>query len=249
MGLVLVTGATGMLGRAVVPELQRIGMRVRATSRSPRVASEGGPEWVVADFTTGEGVERAVEGVETVVHLAAAPYKGRYTEKVEVDGTKRLLDATDAHVVYVSIVGVDRVPWGYFRTKLKAEELLRGRASIIRSTQFFPFVDRALRFMAKTGVMVMDPGIRAQPVDVDDVARRLGERIAQGPSGTIEEFGGPQVLATDEAMRHWLSANGKRRPILRLRMPGKLGAAFRSGALTTTAQPAGTKTWWEFLTT
>jgi len=237
-----------MLGKAVVPELWRNGMHVRATSRKPR-GSNDGIEWVVADFTKGQGVREAVEGVDTVVHLAAAPYKGRYTEKVEVDGTRRLLEAAPtAHIVYVSIVGVDQVPWGYFRTKLLAEELLlRANASIIRSTQFFPFVDRALRFMARTGVMVMDPGIRAQPVDVHDVARRVYEQVEYGPSGSIEEFGGPEVLAPDEAMRQWLAAKGKRRPILKVRIPGKLGRAFRDGCLTTVAKPTGTKTWREYL--
>jgi len=246
---ILVTGATGMLGQAVVPELLRRDVQVRATSRRPRASSDG-VEWRVADFTTGEGVTAAVEEVDTVIHLAAAPYKGRYTDKVEVDGTKRLLQATtEAHIIYVSIVGVDRVPWGYFRTKLKAEALLKDnpRVSIIRATQFFPFMERPLRLMAKLGVMVMDPGIKAQPVDVREVAQRVCQRVEDGPSGTIEEFGGPEILDTEAAMRQWLAAKGKRRPILRVRMPGRLGRAFRDGGLTTRAVPRGITTWQDYL--
>ena len=246
------TGATGMLGRAVVPELLHRNMQVRAASRKPR-GSNDGVEWVVADFTTGEGVERAVQNVDAVVHLAAAPYKGGYTEKVEVNGTERLLRAApDAHIVYVSIVGVDRVPWGYFKTKLKAEALLRDNphVSIIRATQFFPFMERPLRLMARLGVMVMDPGIKAQPVDVHEVARRVCDRVEQGPSGSIEEFGGPEILDTESAMRQWLHAKGKRRPILRVKLPGKLGRAFREGGMTTpaaTSADRGRRTWREYL--
>jgi uncharacterized protein YbjT (DUF2867 family) len=243
-----VTGASGMLGRAVVPELLRRNLEVRAASRRPH-ESKNGVEWVVADVVTGEGVRKAVAGVGTVIHLAAAPYKGRYTENVEVDGTKRLLrEAPQAHIIYVSIVGVNRVPWGYFRTKLKAEEVLKNRpnVSIIRATQFFGFTERPLRLMAKLGIMVVDPGIKAQPVDVHEVAQRVCERVEQGPSGGIEEFGGPEILDTEVAMRQWLHAKGMRRPILRVKLPGRLGRAFREGGLTTPVK-AGTKTWQEYL--
>jgi uncharacterized protein YbjT (DUF2867 family) len=243
-----VTGATGMLGRAVLPELLRRDMQVRAASRRPRPPGDG-IEWVVADVVTGDGLQEAVEGVDTVIHLAAAAYKGRYTERVEVEGTGRLLEATaTAHIIYVSIVGVDRVPWGYFKTKLKTEALLKDdpRVSIIRATQFFPFLERPLRLMAGFGVMVMDPGIKAQPVDVHDVARRVCDQVEQGPSGGIEDFGGPEILDAERAMQEWLRAKGKRRPILRVKMPGRLGRAFREGGLTTPAKK-GTKKWVEYL--
>ncbi|MFC7715625.1 SDR family oxidoreductase [Nonomuraea recticatena] len=120
MRRILVTGATGRLGVATVRRLTERGFEVRAVSRRPR---EGAVEWVVADLATGEGVAAAVEGVEAVVHLAAAPYKGRYTDRVELDGTRALVDAAAKagvrHLLYVSIVGVEAVPWGYFMTKLK----------------------------------------------------------------------------------------------------------------------------------
>lgn len=233
-----------MLGRAVVPELLNRNMHVRAASRSPR-RSDDGVEWVVADVVTGEGVSDAVDGIDAVIHLAAAPYKGRYTERVEVDGTARLLEAApNAHIVYVSIVGIDKVPWGYFKTKLKAEDLLKGdpRVSIIRATQFFEFVERPLRLMARLGVMVVDPGIKAQPVDVHDVAREVCDRVERGPSGGMEEFGGPEILDAATALRQWLSAKGMRRPVLKVRLPGKAGRAFRAGGLTTWAD-RGRKTW------
>jgi uncharacterized protein YbjT (DUF2867 family) len=236
-----------MLGQAVVPELLRRNMPVRAASRRPRRSGDG-VEWVVADVVTGDGLNQALEGVDAVIHLAAAPYKGRYTERVEVDGTRRLLQATDAHIIYVSIVGADRVPWGYFKTKLKAEALLEGRpnVSIIRATQFFPFMERPLRLMAKLRVMVMDPGIKAQPVDVHEVARRVCDQVELGPSGAVEDFGGPEILDTEMAMRQWLQAKGIRRPVLRVKLPGKLGRAFREGGLTTSAA-RGRTTWREYL--
>ncbi|WP_026360775.1 SDR family oxidoreductase [Amycolatopsis nigrescens] len=251
---VLVTGATGRVGKVLVPALVKAGHQVRAMSRRSR--PESGPvEWVVADLTTGDGLTAALVDVQAVVHLASAPYKGRYTGKVEVGGTERLLAAAGRagveHLIYTSIVGADQVPWGYFKTKVRAEEIVRAAPvpwTILRATQFHDLFDLALGGMSKLGVLIADPGVDGQTVDVRDVAERLLDQLERGPSERIEEFGGPEVLPMDAAARQWLRATGKRRPVLRLRLPGKLGRAFRGGHLVTEVRPAGTVTWARFLT-
>nr|WP_055506251.1 NAD(P)H-binding protein [Nonomuraea pusilla] len=253
MTRVLVTGASGRLGRAVVDVLAGQGYEVRAASRAARNA--GGPvRWVVADLVTGRGVAEAVDGVDAVVHLASAPYKGRYTAQVEIDGTRGLLraarEAGVGHVLYVSIVGADRVPWGYYRVKLRGEEVVRAGGvpwTILRATQFHGFVEQGLAALARPGFLVVDPAIPAQPVDVRDVAARLEGLLRLGPSRTVEEFGGPEVLTLGEAAETWLRARGRRRPVLRVRLPGPLGRAFRAGHLVTAARPTGTITWREYL--
>lgn len=253
MTSVLVTGGSGRLGRAVLERLVEAGYEVRATSRSPR-GPAGGVRWVVADLTTGRGLAEAVAGADAIVHLASAPYKGRYTRRVELDGTSALLTAAREagvrHVVYTSIVGADQVPWGYFRTKVRAERLIRDGGvpwTILRATQFHEFVEQALRGMARLGVVVADPGVPAQPVDVRDVARHLVSLVERGPGQEIENFGGPEVMTMAQAAERWLRARGLRRWVLRVRLPGTLGRAFRAGHLTTKAQPAGQITWGEYL--
>ncbi|MEV4477497.1 NAD(P)H-binding protein [Nonomuraea sp. NPDC049504] len=247
------TGGSGRLGRVVLEKLVGAGYDVRAASRVPRAAA-GDVRWVVADLTTGAGVAEAVSGADVVLHLASAPYKGRYTRRVELDGTAALLRAARAagvrHLVYVSIVGVDRVPWGYFRTKVRAERLVRDDGvpwTILRATQFHEFVAAGLKGMAGFGFMVVDPGVPMQSVDVRDVAGRLLALVARGPGGTIEEYGGPEVLTMEDAVRRWQRARGLRRPVLRLRLPGASGRAFRAGHLTTEAHPRGTITWDDYL--
>ncbi|RKN44867.1 SDR family oxidoreductase [Streptomyces hoynatensis] len=259
---VLVTGASGRLGTALLPRLAEGGWTVRAMSRRERQEGAGagrdpgagGVEWVRADLATGAGVEAALRGADAVVHLAAAPYRGRYTARVEVAGTERLLAAAAAagvgHVLYTSIVGCDRVPWGYFRTKAAAESVLAGGGvpwSVLRATQFHSFLDRVLTLGARGGLLVADRRIPAQPVDVAEVAARLAERVADGPSGAVEDFAGPEVLGMEEAARQWLEARGKRRPVLRVRVPGGLGRAFRAGHLTNEAAPTGRVTWRSYL--
>ncbi|WP_223167848.1 SDR family oxidoreductase [Nonomuraea sp. SYSU D8015] len=249
----LVTGGSGRLGRVVVERLVEAGFEVRAASRSAR-APGGGVRWVAADLTTGRGLAEAVAGADAVVHLASAPYKGRYTLRVELDGTSALLaaarEAGVGHILYTSIVGTDRVPWGYFRTKVRAERLIQEGGvpwTILRATQFHEFIEQALRGMARLGVLVADPGIPAQPVDVRDVARHLVSLIERGPGREIEDFGGPEVMTMAEAAERWLRARGLRRPVLRVRVPGTLGRAFRAGHLTTKAQPTGEITWGDYL--
>jgi nucleoside-diphosphate-sugar epimerase len=104
---VLVTGASGTLGTAVLPRLVKDGHDVRPMSRRVR------PGWVAADLLTGAGLTDAVRGVDAIVHLASSPTRTRATD---VEGTRRLLAAAKTagvrHVLFVSINGIDRIPLG-----------------------------------------------------------------------------------------------------------------------------------------
>jgi uncharacterized protein YbjT (DUF2867 family) len=246
---ILVTGASGVLGRAVVPRLEDDGHAVRRTSRQPK------PGWVRADVATGEGLAEAVEGVDAVVHLASATRQYRKAGEVDVAGTRRLATAAGragvGHLLLVSIVGIDRIPFGYYRHKLAAEKALQAGGvpwSILRATQFPQLVDeRFLPLASRLGVLVADPGITVQLVDPRDVADRIADLLAAGPTHRVENFGGPEIHTSEEIVRSWLRATGRRRPVLSLRLPGKTPRAMREGALTTTDKPTGTRTWRDYL--
>jgi uncharacterized protein YbjT (DUF2867 family) len=115
MTTILVTGGTGALGRQVVPLLAQRGAQVRILSR--RSQQVNGAEVMQGDLATGAGLAEAVRGADVVVHCATDPRLGR----TDVRGTGQLLEAATAaarpHVVYISIVGIDRIPFGYYRTK------------------------------------------------------------------------------------------------------------------------------------
>jgi uncharacterized protein YbjT (DUF2867 family) len=242
---VLVTGASGTLGSAVLPRLVKEGYDVRPMSRRPRSG------WVAADLLTGAGVAEAVRGVDAIVHLASARRKTRETD---VDGTRRLLTAARAagvrHVLFISINGIDRVALGYYRIKTATEGVVKASGvpyTILRAAQFPSLIDTVLTASSRLGPVVVDPGFLVQPVHVDDVADRIAELLAAGPSGTTVEFAGPEVLHLDEAARQWLAARGSRRPIWRIRFPGRTARAIRAGGQTTTATPTGTRTWRDYL--
>ncbi|SIN27892.1 SDR family oxidoreductase [Micromonospora cremea] len=248
---VLVTGASGRLGHEVLARLRDDGVSVRATSRRPRTG--GAVEWVVIDLATGEGLTEAVAGMDAVLHLASAP-QGRRAYQVDVLGTRRLVVAAGAagiqHLVYVSIVGVDRVPIPYYRHKLAAEQVIAAGPvpwSVLRATQFPQLLDDLLTASARLGAVIGDRAVLAQPVDPGEVAARLAARLVAGPLGGIEEYGGPQVLRFDEAVRDWRQARGSRRPLLPVRIPGRLGRELRAGGLVTEALPRGVRTWADHL--
>jgi uncharacterized protein YbjT (DUF2867 family) len=210
--------------------------------------------WVRGDLATGAGLADAVAGTDTVLHLASAPYRRGYTRQVDVEGIYRLAAAARAagvaHLVYVSIVGVDAISWGYYQVKLAAEEAVRTSGvgwTVLRATQFHTFPDQILTAVARLGVLVVDPGIRVQTVDLGDVATRLVELVAAGPAGRVLELGGPEMLTMEDAARQWLRARDLRRPVVRVRVPGRLGRAFRGDHLTTEAVPRGEVTWREYL--
>jgi uncharacterized protein YbjT (DUF2867 family) len=244
---VLVTGASGRLGTVVLPRLEKAGYRVRPMSRHAK------PGWVAGDLRTGEGLAEAVDGVDVIVHLASAAGRAQQTD---VEGTRRLLDvarpAGVRHVLYVSINGIDRVPYRYYRAKLDTEKVVERSGipyTILRAAQFHVFVEMLLSASSKLGPVIIDPNWQVQPVAVEDVADRIMELIAVPATGEIIEYGGPQVLTFDEMARSWLTARGSKRPIWRLRIPGGMAKAIRAGAQTTTATPTGTRAWRDYLAT
>ena len=109
---VLVTGGTGALGRRAVERFEGAGVGSRVLSRSGR------PGTYKEDLITGEGLEQAVSGVDTIVHCASSPF--RKARQTDVEGTKRLLAVAAgtgvSHLVYISIVAIDRVQsYSYYR--------------------------------------------------------------------------------------------------------------------------------------
>jgi uncharacterized protein YbjT (DUF2867 family) len=233
---ILVTGGTGTLGRAVVKELTEAGLPVRVLSRHGHS---------VGDLVTGQGLEPALCGVDTVIHLATT-LQGRR----DVTATRNLVAAAKhvKHLVFVSIVGIDRIPLGYYKGKLAAERAVAEVPhTILRATQFHDLVRTLLAGAAKLPVMPL-PAISAQPVDVRDVATRLVELAAGEPMGRAPDFGGPEVLSFDALARQYLRAAHRRRARLPLRFPGRVFRGFREGAnLVPAGSPAGTITFAEHL--
>ncbi len=228
MQTVLVTGGTGVLGRQVVSRLGENAADVRVLTRNP----DAGPGRVIGDLATGEGVAAAVSGVDTIIHCATGP---RFRH-VDVNGTALLLEqakrAGVGHVVYISIVGIDRNPFAYYQAKLHVEQMIVESGvpwTVLRATQFHDLVLRMVSGLAKLPVAPVPKGLCVQPVDAEAVAMRLVQLAAEGPVGRARDVGGPRVDPLADLLQVYCAAVGKSRSLLPIGVPGKVGRAFRAG--------------------
>jgi uncharacterized protein YbjT (DUF2867 family) len=252
---ILITGGTGTLGSLVVPRLRNAGHDVRVLSRGKHDPADG-VEYRIGDLTTGEGVADALAGVRTVLHLAGTA-KGDEVKMRHLAGAAT--QAGTGHIVFISVVGADRVPivsgldramFGYLGQKAAAARVLADSGvpwTTLRATQFHDLVLLMAQQMAKLPVMPVPAGWRMQPIDAGEVDDRLVELALGTPSGRVPDLGGPRVYELSDLMRGYLKAAGKRRPLLPMHTPGKAAKAYRAGANLAPERAVGRRTWDEFL--
>ncbi|MCA2246863.1 SDR family oxidoreductase [Mycobacterium intracellulare] len=237
---VLVTGGTGTVGRVVVDQLTAAGKDVRVLSRGRRPNQRADVEHVVGDVQTGAGLDAALDGVDTIVHCV-------YPTEHLVAAAKR---AGSPHLLYVSIVGIDRVPFAFYRRMLANERTIAESGvpwTVLRATQFHDLIAFVLRVLAKPPVMALPSGLKFQPVDVRDVGERLAGLALGEPIGRAPDFGGPQARTLDDLARSYLAIAGRRRPMVPIRLPGKVFGGIRGGGLLTPEHAAGTITFEQYL--
>lgn len=253
---VLVTGGTGTLGRHVAPLLNAAGLHVRVLSRHSREPAQG-IEYVTGDLGAGTGVDAAVDGVEVIMHLAGS-------SKGDDDKARHLARAAaragSRHLVYISVVGADRVPikspvdramFGYFSAKLTAERIVAESGvpwTTLRATQFHQSMLKVAQTMSRLPVIPAPP-FRFQPVDASEVATRLVELALGPPAGLVPDLGGPQVHRMADLFRSYLRSRGKHRLIMPVPVAGEAATAFKGGANLAPERGVGLLTWEDVLTT
>ena len=193
-------------------------------------------------------------GASIVVHLAGSA-KG--------DGEKArnlvaALPGSVRHLVYISVVGADRVPiesgidramFGYYGAKHEGERAVIESGipwTILRATQFHDLVLTTVRQLTKLPVVPV-PGVRFQPVETAEVADRLAELTLGAPAGLVPDLAGPRVYPFRDLVRGYLDARRKHRAIVPVRAPGKAARAMREGANLSPDRAVGHRTWEDFL--
>ena len=244
---ILVTGGTGRLGRLVVPLLADAGAKVRVLSRHVGELAAG-IDHFAADLVRGQGIEPALDGADVVLHLAGGP-KGDDVATANV--VRAAVHGGVRHLVYVSVIGADRVPLAWYRSKLGAERAVAGSGlawTTLRAAQFHDLVLAVSEKLARLPVIPLPGGLRFEPVDARDVAQRVADLTLREPAGLVADLAGPRVYPLAELVRGYLGAQGKRRLMLPIRMPGKAGRAYRAGEnLAGPHADRGTRTWENFL--
>lgn len=244
---VLITGGTGVLGRELAARLRGRAEVTVLSRRPPRQ-----PGFVRGDLETGGGITAAVNGVDVVAHCASAADYRR--PQRDVTQTRRLLDSLNGgprpHLIYISIVGVDRVPFGFFKAKLEAERLVEESGlpwTILRATEFHDLMLKFLILLSRAPVAIVPRTSFFQPVDTGDVADRLAD-LALGPAaGRVTELGGPEVKSMSDLMRTYLGRTRRHRPMIKFPLLGRLRAGFGAGGELLTDGDRGTTTFDEYL--
>ena len=219
---------------------------VRSLSRRPGAGTH------VGDLSSGQGLGTALAGVEVVVHAASDTRRlGRQDEAQ----TSQLLQAVRSagsvrHVVYISIVGIDRISYAYYNRKLRCEEMIAASGvphTILRATQFHELIALVLQTAGRLPVVPLPLDFLFQPIAAAETADRLAQLAGAAPAGRVDDIGGPEVRTLDDLVRAWRQQRGRPRRVVRLPLPGKVARGFRAGANTCPDQAVGTTTWEQFL--
>jgi uncharacterized protein YbjT (DUF2867 family) len=245
---VLVTGGTGALGRHVVTQLRNRGHRARILSRNPKSHIDAVP----GDLSTGAGLQKAVAGMDAIIHAATQISKLQATDVV---GTRRLLamarEVGVKHVVYVSIANMEGVAYPYYKFKLATEAIVQENIvpwSILRATQFHTLMETFLEAFSKPPFLATVPfRWQFQPVDPSEVAARLVEVVVKEPAGRVPDFGGPEPRVFKDIAESWLKARKLDKKLVPLPIPLKFSRQFASGDLLTPDHKEGKITFEQYL--
>jgi len=204
---IAVTGATGRVGSRLVEILDERGHDVVPIARS-----------VGVDVISGDGLDEALAGVETIVDTATGPTPDEEEETRFFTTSARNLQRAGAEagvkrIVLVSIIGIDKFQHGYNAAK-KAQEraLLEGPlpVRIVRAGQFHEFIEQLIGWTIQDGVAHV-PEMRTQPVAARVVAEALADAAEEPESenGRITEVAGPRAETLADAAAALFASRGE----------------------------------------
>ena len=237
--MILITGATGLVGRNLVRRLMREALPTRCIlpARLSRqlpwnAASPHAPELFTGNILDEEDFFRAVTGCHVVIHLASAQWWGRRRdlERVDLAGTRQLItvarSARVGRIIAVSQLGA-AVASAYtlHRAKGEVEQFLHDSGiacTIIRSGLVFgpddAFVNHLASMMRINPLFFLMPGygeVVLHPIYIDDLVEAIYRSLNLVPlvDATVE-IGGPEYLSLSDMIHTVMRVTGMSRVIV-----------------------------------
>lgn len=207
----LVVGGSGLIGSQVCEILRTAGHEVIAASRRNGI-----------DTVTGEGLAKALEGVDTVVDVPNSPsFEDQavldFFTKSSTNITREAKSAGVTHVVALSVVGIDRLPTNaYFRAKIAQEAIIKSSGvpyTIVRATQFLEFLD-AIAYTSTQNDVVRVSTAYLQPIAAKDVAKFVAEAATGTARNETIDVAGPEAFRTSDIIASYLKAKGDERAVV-----------------------------------
>lgn len=238
--MILLTGATGTVGSALLGRLTATGETVRCLVRDPRRlgAERVRVQIALGDLADPASFRNALRGVDTVIHLAAAirDQPRASIEELNAVATLRLLRAAETtgarRFIFFSAIGATlHAPTRFFRAKALAEEAVRESSletRVLAPSLVYapgdPWLTLLERFSHLPVVPLPGPG-RAlyQPLWADDAAAAVLALLEREhevvPPECRLELAGPEMLSHMQVVRIVLRSVGRERPVLRMPLP------------------------------
>ena len=233
--MILVTGATGFIGRHLVGRLLALNYPVRCLipeHKLDHLLWERAPEIVVGSILDEEALFRAATGAHVIIHLENAQWWGRPRdlERVELTGTRSLITAARAarvgRIITLSHLGASpAAAYPLLRYKGLVEDAIRASGlayTIIRCGLVFgeddAFVNHIVMQLTASPLVFLMPGqgeVVLHPIYIDDVvAALIGSLEALDTVDKVIEIGGPEYITLEDLIRTVMRVSGVSRTVI-----------------------------------
>jgi uncharacterized protein YbjT (DUF2867 family) len=243
---IAIAGGTGVVGSYAADALRKACHDTVILSRSTGV-----------DLVTGRGLDEALDSAEAVIDLTnlstlaakkAVAFFNRTTSNLVAAAERADLD----HLLILSIVGIDRMPHGYYAGKVEQERIIHDSPvpwTILRATQFHEFAAQMFN-QARVGPLRIAPRARIQPIAACEVGEHLARLALGAPQGRASDLAGPREERLDVMVKKYAHTLGHRSWIPSLSLPGAQMRGMRAGrAIPEHESVFGRQTFEEWLTT